>query len=389
VHHEWRQQPRDLLHHADASKRVKTSPETEDEKSLLDEAVESVRSAAKGYQKNVSGPLHSFADGAMDKGGTLAAGGGGAALLGGGMVATGIGAAPGALLVAGGGVAATIGGGVAGVGGITETVTTGVDAVAAFVVDGKIPNIVNLATAYAERMVINKVDKLVGLIPGLKGKTKEVVADVEQAIKKRAKKKPAANSDIKKPEPAGDGTKIKGDGKNGGRCKLRPYSVGCPSGTPHHVVPDHCFKNPGTGIRYPGALTHGEGLSICVSGSGKHSTPDGGHTKRGKKPVPQFLSEVAEHGQIHIAMDLAEAALGEVGNPKGTATLGQLELVGATTAGAVTGCDKADLQRQLREYHQSKGLGPNIKLRADPTGAIKNLDPTKMGTSTPGGASGY
>lgn len=372
-----------------ASKRIKTSVETESEKSLLDQAMESVRSAAKGYQQNLSGAMHDFAEKAMDHGGTVAAGGGGAALVGGGMVATGIGAAPGAVLVAGGGTVAAYGEAVAAVGGVTESVASGADAVAAFIVNGKMPNVANMATAYVERMAMNKIDKLVGMVPGMKRKAKEVVDDVEGAVKKRAKQRHASKKDREKPGPAGDGTKIKGDGKDGGRCKLRPYAEGCPSGTPHHVVPDHCFKQPGSQVRYPGAITHGEGLSICVTGSGKYSTPSGGHTTRAKKPLKQFLSEVAEHGQIHVAMDAAEALLGASGNPKGTATLGQLEYAGALTAGKVTGCDPADLQRQLREYHQSKGLGPNVKLRADPNGRIKNLDPKVLGTNTPSGPFGF
>lgn len=371
------------------SKRVNTSAETESEKTVLDQAMESVRVAAKGYQQNLSGTMHEFADKAMDHGGAVAVVGGGAALVGGGMVATGIGAAPGAVLVAGGGTVAAYGEAVAAVGGVTETIATGADAVAAFIVNGKMPSVANIATAYIERMAMSKVDKLVGMVPGMKGKSKELVDDVEAAVKKRAKKKTAPKRTDEKPGPAGDGTKIKGDGKDGGRCKLRPYSQGCPSGTPHHVVPDHCFKQPGSGERYPGAIIHGEGLSICVTGAGKHSKPDGGHTTRGKKPLAQFLSEVAEHGQIHVAMDAAEALLGANGNPKGSATLGQLEHAGALTAGKITGCDQADLQRQLREYHQSKGLGPNIKLRADPTGTIKNLDPKVMGTKTPAGPFGF
>jgi hypothetical protein len=377
------QMPSAVSPQLNASKRVKTSPETEDEKSLLDQAVESVRSAAKVYQQNVSGPLHSFADKAMDKGGTAAAGGGATVLVGGAMVATGIGAAPGAVLVAGGGVTATVGGAVATVGGGTETVTTGADAVAAFVVDGKLPNVVNMATAYAERMVMHKVDKLVGLIPGLKGKTKEVVGDVKNKFKKSTKKKPAPESPDKKPGPAGDGTTVKGDGADGGRCKLRPYRVNkgkcAGGGTPHHVVPDHCFRHVGKDEVYPGGISHADGLTICISGPVKRSAPDGSTLRRGKMPLRSLYRSLDEHGKIHMWMDIAEKALGLAGDPKHTASLGDLERVGSRSVSRVTGCPQDDLQRQLREYHQKHGLTADVRFRADPFGAAKKLDPSLLG----------
>jgi hypothetical protein len=386
------QMPSAVSPQLNASQRGNTSPETEDEKSVLDQAVQNARSAAKGYQKKVSGPLHSFADKAMDKGGTAAAGGVATAFVGGGMVSTGIGAAPGVVLVAGGGLAATVGGAVATVGGATETVATGADAVAAFVVDGKMPDVVNMATAYVERMVTAKVDKLVGMIPGLKAKTKEIVGDVKDAFKKPTKKKAAPKSASNKPGPAGDGTKVKGDGKDGGRCQLRPYSElkgKCPGGgTPHHVVPDHCFRPVAKKTPYLGGLSHGEGLSICVSGATKCSTPCGGTTKRTGKPLRTFLNEVAEHGEIHYAMDAAELALGLAGDPKYTASLEQLEKAGAANAARVTGCDPNDLEQQLRIYHQSKGLGRDTRWRADPFGTAKTLSPAGLGTSVQSGASG-
>lgn len=359
--------------------RAKVVPQTKQEESFLDKAMDGVRSAAKGYQDNVSKSLHDFAEQAMDKGGTIAAAGGGAAMVGGGMVATGIGAVPGAVIATGGGTVAAVGGGVSAVGGIAETVATGADAVASFIISGKTPDAIALGTAYAERMVVNKIDKVVGMIPGMKGKAKKVADDVKDALNK-PKKKAASKGDGKQPGPAGDGTKVKGDGKDDGRCKLRPYKQGCPNGTPHHVVPDHCFKQPGeSGQYYTGAVKHADGLSICVSGKSKFTKPDGKSTKQKGKPFQLFFSQVDTHGKIHAIMDPAEAALGQAGNPKGTATLGQLEKLSAQIVGAVTGCDKADLQKQLRDYHQAHGLGTDVKLRADPFGDIKTLNPKIMG----------
>lgn len=165
---------------------------------------------------------------------------------------------------------------------------------------------------------------------------------------------------------------------------------GCPNGTPHHVVPDHCFKQPGrTGAYYAGAIEHADGLCICVTGSGKSSTPDGATIKKGKLSAKALFNELAEHGKIHMKMDTAEALLGQIGNPKHTATLGQLEHAGAKSVAEVTGCDLADLKRQLREYHQSKGLGAETRLRADPFGYAKDLDPAKMGRHSSGPNHGY
>jgi hypothetical protein len=361
--------------------------QTPAEQSFLDRAIDGARLLGRSYQDKVSGPLHSFAGEAMDTGGNIAAAGGGAALLGGGMVATGIGAAPGAVIAAGGGAVATVGGGVATVGGIAESVATGADAAAAFIVSGKTPDVIAMATAYAERVVVNKIEKVVGLIPGMKGKARQLEEKAEEAVKKARKGRSAGGA--KKLAPAGDGTKVVGSGSGGGRCKLRKYREGCPSGTPHHVVPDHCFKQPGrNGKYYPGAIEHADGLCICVTGQGKRSTPDGSTIKKGKLSPKALFDELAEHGKIHFKMDVAEAALGAIGTPKHTAPLAQLEHAGAKSVAEVTGCDLANLEQQLRKYHQSKGLGPETRLRADPFGKATGLDHDKMGrpgtTSLPG-----
>ena len=365
--------------------RARVVPQTEEEKSFLDKAMDGVRSAAKGYKENVSKSLHDFADQAMEKGGAIAAVGGGAALVGGGMVATGIGAVPGAVIAAGGGTVATVGGGVSAVGGAAETLATGADAVANFIVEGKTPDAIAMATAYAERMVMNRVDRVVGMIPGMKGKVKEVADDAKDALKKLAKKKkkPAAGGADKKPGPAGDGTKVKGDGKEGGRCKLRPYSEldgKCPGGgTPHHVVPDHCFRPIGQKTPYSWGISHADGLTICVSGAGKRTGRDGTSVTQGKMPLRSLYRKLAEHGRIHTRMDAAEKALGAIGNPKNTAPLSAIEDAGARSVAKVTGCNKEDLERQLREYHQSKGLPPDTVVRADPFGKARDLDESKLG----------
>jgi len=158
------------------------------------------------------------------------------------------------------------------------------------------------------------------------------------------------------PAEVGDGnTRITEDEENGGRdCRLRPYSEVCspPYSTPHHVVADHVFRNPGGNQTYPGGVPHAEGLCICVS----NGTP----IRRGEN--------LNEHGRIHILQDAGESYLGENGTPPYTATLGELENVGVAASAAVTGCDPIAMKAQLRAYHESRGLPASSLWRADPTG---------------------
>ena len=215
-------------------------------------------------------------------------------------------------------------------------------------------------------------------------------AKIDDVLKKDKPQKPSERKAKSKDD---DGVKSAGQDK--GRCTLRTYKEGCPSGqTPHHVVPDHCFRMPDSqgGNAYPGTerLTHANGLCVCVGGPTKSTGKDGGSVKKGafkgKDRVGKWFGALAEHGKIHALMDAQEAALGAANTPKQTATLGQLETAGALSAGMVTGCDPKDLKRQLREHHQKNGLPESTRLRADPFG--KNPPPkgTPMG-SRQGGAS--
>lgn len=132
-------------------------------------------------------------------------------------------------------------------------------------------------------------------------------------------------------------------------CRLRPYKPKtCPDGkTGHHCVPDHCLLAPTVkgkkGKRYPGVVSHGKGLCVCVEGAGK----------------------IGPHGKIHKKFDKLEKKLGEA---DGTATLGELEDAAAEAISEETGCNKEDLKKQMRDYNQSKGMGPDTRLRADPFG---------------------
>ncbi len=351
------------------------APETPAEKGFLDRATDALTQSAQWYKDNASESLHDFAGSAMDTGGTIAAAGGGAAMAGGAMSLSVAAAPVGVPLAAGGTAVAAVGGGVGAVGGITETAATALDGAADFVLSGKLPNITAMATAYAQRMVMSKIDKLTKFVPGKKGK------------------KGKDKSGEKKPEQGGGGNGgFKVVGANEGRCTLKPYRKGCPPPqTPHHVVPDHCFKQPGNaGGYYPGTegVKHADGLCICVGGATKSTGKDGSSIRRVKGKFVDFYRKLADHGKIHVFTDAGEHALGKVGTPKGTTSLGAMEKLGARVAGKVTGCDPADLEKQLRDYHQSKGLGPDTKVRADPFGKAKNLDPSQMGTGKGSGGRG-
>ena len=168
------------------------------------------------------------------------------------------------------------------------------------------------------------------------------------------------------PKPdAKDGFKVK-ERKKLGPCVLRPFEPNtCKPNTGHHVVPDRVFRigSRTGGTRIPGGPSEAEGLVICVKG--------------------KDLSKEAAHGQIHAIYDKMEAVLGAKGKPPGTASLIELETLGALSVGKVTGCNPALIEAQLRAYHQSRGLGPSAQVRADPYGKISQLlDPKKLGTGS-------
>lgn len=145
-------------------------------------------------------------------------------------------------------------------------------------------------------------------------------------------------------------------------CRLRPYSEGCSDGlTPHHVVPDRAWREPGEKGRYyfpddatakktpqggTKSMTHGKGLCICVTGAGR----------------------VLQHGAAHKLYDPVENIVGQHNTPPYTAPLLELEIMGAAAVSLVTGCDFKDMRKQLRDYHDKHGFGPMEQVRADPYG---------------------
>lgn len=358
------------------------------EQTFMDKVKRVAKDLAQGYKDNVSPSLHDAAGKAMDVGGKVAGAGGVTMLAGTGVAATGVGLPVAAGMEAVGGAGVTVGGAVGAVGGATDAGASTMDAAADWILTGKAPDFVSTAVGIVENAVINRITSM---IPG----SKAVVAEAK-ALKTEAKAEAHAvknevkqeekqiEQSTKRAESSGSGkdnVNVPGSGNDTGRCRLRPYREGCPGGaTPHHVIPDHCFKQPGeNGAYYPGAIQHADGLSVCVDGKTKSSAQNGGTIRQSGRRLVQYYRELAQHGQIHARFDIIEAGLGRIGTPRGTASLGQLEDVGAGVVSQVTGCSKDDLKRQLRQYHQSKGLPATTKLRADPFGRIKSLDPASMG----------
>ncbi len=390
--------------------------QTPAEQSMWQKAVESVKAVAKKYKDNISDFAHEAAAKAGDTGDALIIGGGGSVVVGGAAVLTGVGAIPGGLAVAGGGIAAAVGAGVTTVATTVETVATGLDVAAEVATTGQLPDMATVATAYAERVAGRRIDKIFKYIPGMKKgpapkpdvKPPKIEPKVETGPAKTEGKVDAKKDDKldtkkdipgkketednKAPAPAGDGVRVRRRRRDGDRCRLRPHSEGCPSGTPHHVVPDHCFKQPGRkSPYYPGGIERKDGLCICVIGTHQCEAPDGSDISKGKMSDAEHFDLLAQHGQIHVLINASEKALGLAGNPKYTTTLGQLEDAGSAAVARVTGCDKEHLKEQLRTYHQENGLDPDTKWRADPSGNTKGgrkLDPAKMGKMTPRGGLG-
>lgn len=175
------------------------------------------------------------------------------------------------------------------------------------------------------------------------------------------------------------------------KCVLRPYSKGCPdSMTPHHCVPDHCFREKGKGgARYSGAISHRQGLCVCVAGSSKSKSTSGESIKQEDFPSKtQWFNSLAEHGRVHSLFDAAENKLGATGDPANSAKLGDLESEAAKAVNQVTGCNEANLKQQMRDYHQDKKLGEDVKLRADAEGTKPSPPSSLLGSNTAsGGAS--
>jgi hypothetical protein len=148
------------------------------------------------------------------------------------------------------------------------------------------------------------------------------------------------------------------------RCKTTPYKDGCPDGqTPHHIVPDHCSKQPGKGgLRYEGCskITHGNAPCVCVTGEDKSATTPSGN--------------LMQHGRIHGIFDEIEDS-----QPNNKWTYADCRDAGAQSAAKVTKCDPDCLAAQCDHYYKDQcNVKDGTKLRADSSGKkdVKGLKPS-------------
>lgn len=227
------------------------------------------------------------------------------------------------------------------------------------------------ALAVVEAKVLPKLPDR--LAKPLKEFIEKAKAKLSDASPSKAEPKPKSEPDAKPAAEKGKGdSQVKGSGRD---CRLRKYKEGCAGGkTPHHVVPDRVFRMPGSaGENFPGGLSHADGFTVCVDGG----TP----VRRGPR--------ANEHGLIHAIYDPLEAALGAKGNPTGTASLLELEMLGVAAASKVTGCNAVRMAAELRAHHQAQGLSPTTTFRADPTGnLVRGLNPKMIGKGTTSGGMG-
>jgi hypothetical protein len=175
-------------------------------------------------------------------------------------------------------------------------------------------------------------------------------------------------------------------------CTLVPYDgFCCPapdeeatppvvSKTPHHVVPAHCFLEPGGRSEGEGKTydhvkdyKHTKAPCICLEGQTK-SDSEGGKLK--------------EHGRVHEILDAAEqdrmpktprmgktkqlTSKGELlwDREAGTWSFSDANEAGSDAVSQVTGCDKECLKQQSAAAHKSMddNIDSEAPLRADPFG---------------------
>jgi hypothetical protein len=234
-----------------------------------------------------------------------------------------------------------------------------------------------LATALNQVFFPTSVFELVpvGKLFKLAKKAKQTA---EEAIKaKKAERAKKAEDKAKDAKGAGDTSGGRVDGDGGGRCKLRshkeltdknsPYK--CPAGMDsHHVVANRAFQTAKgrKGNLMKGGIPEDDGLAICLE------TNKNGPT--------------SEHVIAHHEYDAAEKLLAkDPGSPEGLAKLGQLEKKAGDSIEKATGgkCRSEDIERQLREHHQSKfklGKGTFVRANKNARGLTKGMT-SSMGKS--------
>lgn len=161
--------------------------------------------------------------------------------------------------------------------------------------------------------------------------------------------------------------------KDNPKCKIFRYGdkdKECPDGQAHHIVPDRCWRAPGK----RGAINTGvELIDDAVDDLLQEVLPwrKGGYyygEKMDEKKGWAICVTKKQHDAIHFIHNRQEKLLGENGDPKWVATLGQLENIGADAVSEVTGCNRDAIKKKLQEEHENVGLQQNTLVRADPSG---------------------
>jgi hypothetical protein len=139
------------------------------------------------------------------------------------------------------------------------------------------------------------------------------------------------------------------------KCVLSPYGrvpKCCDGKTKHHIIPDHCFKSPGSGAYYPGikSMSYGDGLAVCVSGEDKHD-------------ADTDTNQLLTHGKIHRDFDRIENWYRD--NQGGKWKFGEASEVASDVVAFHTSCDRDCLKQQTDQYYKDKGVGQGTMLRAD------------------------
>jgi hypothetical protein len=158
------------------------------------------------------------------------------------------------------------------------------------------------------------------------------------------------------------------------RCAMAPYGSGmkcCDGKTKHHIIPDHCFKDPGSGGYYEGVkeMSYNRGLAICVDGTDKDDEAD---------PV---TGELKTHGKIHQDFDRQEDWYRDNRNQQWK--FDEANAVAADVVAFHTGCDAKCLQQQTEVFYRKKGVHDKTTLRANSQARSSDprVDRSEMGNS--------
>jgi Domain of unknown function (DUF4150) len=158
------------------------------------------------------------------------------------------------------------------------------------------------------------------------------------------------------------------------KCATAPYGSGmkcCGGKTKHHIIPDHCFKDPGRGKGqyYEGIkdLNYSKGLAICVDGTDKDDAHPSG--------------ELKTHGKIHRDFDRQEDWARDHNNQQWD--FADANEVAADVVSFHTQCDKECLKQQTEVFYRSKGVHGKSTLRANSQARSSDpsVDRTEMGNS--------